>query len=456
MSIKPQHLNVLLVEDDKQQRELISSILSNAGYNIQQADSCEAAIVLLKTHKFDLILSDWKLPSLSGLDLLNYVRSNMPLSGFVMATAHGSISHAVEAMQAGADDYLTKPFQRQEMLLALEKAERAYSLRKKNNALSNALTTQHQLMEFVGVSDAMRQVQDRISRVANTDVTVLITGESGTGKELAARALHNLSSRKNNRFVPINCGAIPSELAEAELFGAKKGAFTGANADKIGKFAFADKGTLFLDEIGELPLSLQAKLLRFLQEGSVLPLGDNKEYKVDVRVLAATHRDLSAMVASGEFREDLYYRLNIVPVEIPPLRERTEDIPLLFDFLLNKAAQQYALSVPEISKNTKQKLKSYSWPGNVRELSNKVERFVLLQDEVELCNFAETSAPQTSPQDLKLPAEGVNFEALESSFLLQALEHTKGNKAQAAKLLGMTYKAFLYRLDKHQIGKDID
>ncbi|WP_395339638.1 sigma-54-dependent transcriptional regulator [Ningiella sp. W23] len=444
------NLSILLVEDDEQQRKLLTDILSNAGFFVKDLPSCEDAIVYLKGANIDVVFSDWKLPQLSGLDLLNYVRRNRPELGFVMATAHGTIEHAVEAMQAGADDYLAKPFQRQELLLAIDKAAKASKLRQQNSALSAALESQQQLTDFVGVSEKMQLVQQRISRVASTGATVLINGESGTGKELAARAIHNLSERRQHNFVAINCGAIPSELAEAELFGAKKGAYTGANTEKIGKCRYADGGTLFLDEIGELPLNLQAKILRFLQEGSITPLGSNEEMQLDVRVIAASHRDLAAMVQSGDFREDLYYRLNIVPIQIPPLRQRPEDIPLLAEFFYSKFAKRYGMSGTSLSTSQLKRLKTYSWPGNVRQLSNQMERYALLGDEQELfANLSVQSNSNNKSESYILPENGIDLEKLEASLLEQALSRAGGNRTQAAKLLNVNYKAFLYRLEKH-------
>ncbi len=448
MSQAFQDINILLVEDDLQQRKLLLSILSQEGAKVIDVESCEEAILALKKSSFELVFSDWKLPQLSGLELLKYVRKSHPTTGFIMATAHGTISHAVEAMNTGADDYLTKPFQRQELLLCIQKALNSSELKRQNKQLSQALGKQQQLVEFVGSSEAMQAVQARIAKVANTDVTVLINGESGTGKELVARALHRLSDRQNQQFVAINCGAIPNELAEAELFGAKKGAFTGAHQDKIGKLEAADKGTLFLDEVGELPLGLQAKLLRFLQESTITALGDNTEKSLDVRVIAATHRDLAEMVELGEFREDLYYRLNIVPIVIPPLRERKGDIRLLADFFLHHQTKQYGLAVPTLSTSVQKALESYAWPGNVRELSNKIERFVLLGDELELLKGLE-NLPSIKPNRLfTLPNEGIDWEEFEKSSLAQALERCAGNRTQAAKLLNLNYKAFLYRLEK--------
>ncbi len=443
--------HVLVVEDDQQQRELLVSILTNAQFQVTKADSCEAAIVELKKNNVELVFSDWKLPGLTGLELLNYVRREQPNLGFVMATAHGTINHAVEAMQAGSDDYLAKPFQRQELLMALEKAKRASQLRNSNKHLKEALGSQQKLVNLISVSASMQKVHSRISKVAPTSATVLITGESGTGKELVARSIHDLSNRQQHRFVAINCGAIPKDLAEAELFGAKKGAYTSAVNDKEGKFSYAHNGTLFLDEIAELPLALQAKLLRFLQEGTITPLGDNKEQQLDVRVIAATHRNLPEMVAAGQFREDLYYRLNIVPIDVPPLRKRKEDIAVLAEFFFRKCCKQYSISGIEFSNSAMEKLNHYDWPGNVRELSNRIERFVLLNDVDELIVAQDTSGANYQ-SDFELPERGIDFEQLEYSLLRQALEQAGGNRTQAAKLLTMSYKAFLYRIEKHKLG----
>jgi two-component system NtrC family response regulator len=444
-------LNILLVEDDEPQRKLLTAILQNTGLQVTDVASCEEAILFLKSNTIDVIFSDWKLPTLSGLALLQYVRCHFPHLGFVMATAHGTIGHAVEAMQAGADDYLAKPFQRQELLLSIEKAARAFHLRQQNNALNDALGNQQKLIEFVGNSQALEKVQARIRKVANTDASVLISGESGTGKELAAKALHKLSSRHTFRFVAINCGAIPADIAEAELFGAKKGAYTGAHSDKQGKFSYANNGTLFLDEIAELPALLQTKLLRFLQEGTVTPLGSNDELQLNVRIVAASHQNLQQMVEKGQFREDLFYRLNIVPLEIPALRERPEDIPLLTEFFLNQCCQRYNESKVPISSQTMQAMLAYSWPGNVRELSNRVERYVLLHDESEL--YGDTKIRNEScEQGFLLAPEGLDFEALEASLLKQSLVLSRDNKTKAAKLLTLNYKAFLYRLDKYGLS----
>ena len=453
---------LLVVEDDQAQRALICQLLAAEGYQLWQADSVETAILCLKDQpQIRLVLCDWKLGNGSGQQVLQYVRQHHATTSFVVATAYGSVSHAVEAIHAGADDYLTKPFKRQELLLAINKGLRARQLRQQNLQLSAQLGEQQQLVELIGYAPCMQQLFARITRVAGSDVTVLISGESGTGKELAARALHQLSPRRDRPFIAINCGAIPESLAEAELFGAEKGAYTGAVQSKAGKFEAAQGGTIFLDEIAELPLPLQAKLLRLLQEGQVTRLGSHQEIKLDVRIIAASHQDLATAVAAGRFRQDLFYRLNVVPVHMPALRQRTEDIPKLIQHFMQMQQQRYRMQLPPLSKAALKALMEYPWPGNVRELSNKIERFVLLQDEQELLADLQPSsnspALATNPlEGFTLPTTGVNFEALERSCLEQALQLAQGNKSKAARLLQLNYKAFLYRLEKFQLDGKSD
>jgi len=442
-------INLLIVEDDEQQRKIIETIIDNDIYHVISSASVEEAILVLKKNPIDIIFSDWKLGELSGIDLLNFVRKNLPHIGFSIATAYGTIAHAVQAMEAGADDYLAKPFQRQELLLSIEKSHKAKQLRSENSQLSEALVQQNNLKSIIGSAPCMTQVYDRLQRVSHTNATVLINGESGTGKELAARALHDLSQR-SGKFIAINCGAIPESLAEAELFGAIKGAYTGADSTKQGKIQAAHQGTLFLDEIGELPLSLQAKLLRFLQEGTVVPVGSHEETTPDVRVVVATHRDLLDMSKNGEFREDLYYRLNVVPLTMPPLRARSEDIPKLINHFVDKFSKQYNCQQPAIKSSTLKTLLDFHWPGNVRELSNRIERYLLLADENELTNGMSLNA--SSDIGYILPKEGLNWEAFEKQCLENALHQNSGNKTKAAKFLQLNYKAFLYRLEKHGIG----
>ncbi|QSX28727.1 sigma-54-dependent Fis family transcriptional regulator [Shewanella cyperi] len=443
-------LKILVVEDEPGQRELIVAMLAEAGHSLSAAGSVEEAIVAIKADMPDLVFSDWKLGQLSGMDLLNYVKREHPDLGFIIATAYGTISHAVDAVQAGADDYLTKPYQRQTLLLAINKVARAQALKRQNRELSSALSEQRALVGLVGKAPCMQQVFERLRRISATDATVLIGGESGTGKELAARALHQLSARQHGPFVAINCGAIPESLAEAELFGAEKGAFTGANSLKLGKLEAANGGTVFLDEIGELPLLQQTKLLRFLQEGVITRLGAQQEMTLDVRVIAATHRNLQQEVAEGRFREDLFYRLNVVPIRMPPLRERREDIGRLIEHFLKLHARQYGFDAPVLDKSTLKQLLDYAWPGNVRELSNRIERFVLLGDEEEL--RAETRPGAVAVKGgMQLPEEGLDWDAFERQCLAQAMARFEGNRTKAAKWLGMSYKAFLYRLEKHAL-----
>ncbi|NQY37444.1 MAG: sigma-54-dependent Fis family transcriptional regulator [Alteromonadaceae bacterium] len=448
-------VSILVVEDEPDQRELICDILSVSNFKVMSADCVEQAILMLKKNCYDVIFSDWKLGELSGLDLLNYVRRNQPNSGFIIATAYGTISHAVEALQQGADDYLSKPFQRQELLLTIEKAHKASQLRSQNQSLTAQLSEQKQLVGIVGNAPCMQKVYQRIDKVSATNATVLVLGESGTGKELAARALHERSPRCLEKFIAINCGAIAESIAEAELFGAEKGAFTGANTLKIGRFEAANKGTVFLDEIGELSPSLQAHLLRFLQESCITRLGSNDEIKLDVRIIAATHRDLAKEVEMGNFREDLYYRLNVIPITMPALRERQQDIAVLADHFINVHAKQHNCPALKLSENTYRQLLEYHWPGNVRELSNRIERFILLNDEHELTQNFNHQPSQENHQGnspgFDMPEEGFSWDDFERQCLANALKINQGNRTKAAKFLQMSYKAFLYRLEKFQI-----
>lgn len=457
MSHKTKH-RILVVEDDPEQRQLICDILQASNFHVRSADCVEQAILLSKAHTFDVVFSDWKLGELSGLDLLNYLKRQKYDLGFVIATAYGTINHAVEALQQGADDYLPKPFKRQELLLTIEKALKAKSLRTENEVLSAQLSEQKNLVGLVGKTPCMQKVYQRIDKISSTNATVLILGESGTGKELAARALHERSTRKNQKFIAINCGAIAESIAEAELFGAEKGAFTGANTTKIGRFEAANNGTIFLDEIGELSANLQAHLLRFLQENTITRLGSNEEIQLDIRVVAATHRNLEEEVKNGNFREDLYYRLNVVPISMPPLRERQQDIALLADHFITVHANQHNCNKPKLSAELYRLLLDYHWPGNVRELSNKIERFVLLDDEQELTqNFSSSQGKQTNNANipkLSFPNEGFDWEQFERHCLAQTLKINQGNRTKAAKYLKMSYKAFLYRLEKYQITSD--
>ena len=446
-------LRVLVVEDHHQQRKVICQILDNEGYRVIGVESAELALEKLAAQPVDLVLSDWKLPGIDGIQLLEICKAQYPEILFVMATAYGSINHAVDAVRKGAEDYLTKPYQKDQLLVTLEKASRTLVLRHENRQLQQEVSKRERLVNMVGSSKSMQLVYKRLEKVADTRATVLISGESGTGKELAARALHTLSERKNKPFIAVNCAAIPESIAEAELFGAEKGAFTGVDKLRLGKFEAADGGTLFLDEIGELPLALQSKLLRLLQEGVVTRLGSNKEKTVDVRLVAATNRDLSQEVKEGRFREDLYYRLNVVPLVMPPLRERREDIPDLVSFFAESASEKHGIDRVVFSKAALGRLIDFPWIGNVRELANTVERLVLLADDscVGEGDLDFVDAAQPNGHAFRLPAAGIDWEVHEKSCLQQALELASGNRSQAARYLNLNYKAFLYRLDKHQL-----
>ncbi len=443
--------HVLLVEDEVSQRELVKEFLEVEGYKVTDVGTVEDALDVLNSETIDVVFSDWKLEQRTGMELLEYTRKHLPELGFVIATAYGTIAHAVEAMKNGADDYLSKPFQRQELILAVRKAENAHALKRRNKELTGKLSEQNRLVDIVGQAPCMQKVFTRIERVSNTNATVLVNGESGTGKELAARALHSLSERSAAAFIAVNCGAIPESLAEAELFGAEKGAFTGANTTKIGKLEAADGGTLFLDEIGELPINLQPQLLRFLQEGTITRIGSAKEIKLNVRVIAATHRDLAERVKEGEFREDLFYRLNVVPITMPPLRERRDDLPQLIEHFIQQFSARYSGVATELSQECLKALLAHDWPGNVRELSNWIERYILLGEDDELLSQL-SSKSVLDPEMFQIPEDGIQWEAFEKRILQQALEKFDGNRTKAAGWLGLPYKAFLYRVEKHSLA----
>jgi two-component system NtrC family response regulator len=449
---------LLVVEDEPDQRRLVAELLEAERFAVVEASSVAAAEAALRTAPVDLVLSDWKLPDGDGGALLAYVRERHPETAFVMVTAYGTIARAVEAIRAGADDYLPKPFERQALLLAVARTLERRRLASENRRLAAEIGERDRLVDLLGRSAAMRKLFDRVERLAPTHATILLTGESGTGKELAARALHQLSARRERPFVAANCAAIPEGLLESEFFGAERGAFTGADRARGGRFEAADGGTLFLDEIGELPLPLQPKLLRALQEGRVQRIGAAHEIAVDVRVVAATNRDLAAEVAAGRFRQDLYYRLNVVPLHLPPLRERREDLPLLLEHFAERAARRHGVAAPRFPPAVMRRLIEHSWPGNVRELANVVERSVLLAagGEVALGDLpAEVTgeAVERAPDGaFRLPPVGIHWDEHEKSLLHQALALAHGNRARAARLLDLPYKAFLYRLEKHGLA----
>jgi len=447
-------IHILLVEDEVDQRKIIKSILTAENYKVTDVDSAEGAIKILNNDSIDLIISDWQLPGINGEELLSKVIQIAPQCGFILITAHSEASHAINVIRAGADDYLPKPFDKQSLLFTVKKLIYTKSLEKENEQLKQQSKHRSQLVDMIGRSSSMNRLFARIEKAAPTNATLLITGESGTGKELAARAIHQLSNRADKPFLPVNCAAIPESLAEAELFGAEKGSYTGANKTRVGKFESVNNGTIFLDEIGELPLILQSKLLRFLQEGTITRVGSNEEIKLDARVVAATNRNLLDEVEDGNFREDLYYRLNVIPVVIPPLRQRQEDITLLISHFLEYFCQQHDCGKKVLSSSALKMLLGYPWPGNVRQLRNSLERLILLSIG-EIITSEDVSDLELTNKNIQqtflLPEQGLQWDTHEKECLLQALSHCNNNRTQAAKLLGLGYKAFLYRLDKFDI-----
>lgn len=440
---------ILVVDDEKNQRDILQLILSGERdetgaqlYEVRTASSGQEALRSFKHDSFDLVLTDLKMAGMDGIQLLNELSQLDSSTPVILMTAHGSIDSVKEALRGGAFDYLEKPLDRAKLLGVITKA------------VSQMKAVDE---EIVGASDVMERVKKMIVKVAGSSSTVLIRGESGTGKERIARAIHKASPRAAERFQAVNCAAINENLLESELFGHEKGSFTGAVSEKKGLFEIADKGTLFLDEIGEINVSMQAKLLRALQEKEIMRVGSTKPVKVDVRVLAATNRDLEAMVKDGRFREDLYYRLNVIPINIPPLRQRRDDIQLLMDYFLRKHSANAARPM-KFSTEAHKLILEYSWPGNVRQLESAIERALLLAegDEItaeDLPVEIRSATQSEGTGGFKLPAEGISFEDLEKSLIIQAMEQTGWNITRAAKLLGLSFRTMQYRLDKFGIKR---
>ncbi len=443
---------VLIADDEANMRWVLERALSKAGYDVETVENGQLALKRALAERPDLVLLDLKMPKMDGLSVLRALKEHYLDLMIVMMTAHGSTATAVEAIKAGAHDYLMKPFDIEELLITVSKAFEVESLREQVNYLKGE--SQSDGWQLVGNSDAMQAVKHLVERVSHTPATVLIQGESGTGKELVAHAIHTLSSRVNGPYIRVNCAALTENLLESELFGHEKGAFTGAHARKTGRFELADGGSLFLDEIGELSFNVQAKLLRVLQERTFERVGGEKTIKVDVRIIAATNRDLLKEAQEGRFREDLYYRLSVFPISIPPLRERREDIPSLAEHFL-KNLRTYGQN-KTFGPGVIDQLTRYDWPGNVRELENVVERLVIISQAAVIGTdglpvFKTSSKEVEVSGAFVLPPEGVSLEELEKSFLQQAMEQTGGNQSQAAKRLGLSRHAFLYRLEKYGI-----
>lgn len=447
---------ILVVDDEKSMREVLEIFLKNEGYTVSVAEDGKTAIEAIKNDIFDLVITDMKMPRISGFDLLKSVKEISPDTVVVIITAFGTTESAVEAMKLGAFDYIQKPFKMDDIRLVVKNALERQELQKEVAILKDQLKTPA-LDNIIGKSPPMLELFSVITKTASSNASVLITGESGTGKELVAKAIHNLSPRGDNRFITLNCAAIPEGLLESELFGYMKGAFTGAVTNKQGLFELADNGTLFLDEIGEMPLSLQAKLLRVIEDGVFRRIGGLSDIGVDVRIIAATNKDIRSLVEKGRFREDLYFRLNVICIRIPPLRERRDDIPLLVDHFLKK----YARNTMRLSSEAIKVLKDYQWKGNVRELENIIERLVLLcgSEVIGVEHLPEEIRMSSSVEQVAIPQGGINLEKImedmERAYLLKALEKTKGVKTEAAKLLNLSFRSFRHKLKKYGIDKKI-
>lgn len=445
---------ILVVDDEESLRRVMQVHLQRQGYATKTAANGEQALQLMEASDFQLVLTDLRMGEMSGLKLLREIRKRHAGTAVIILTAFGTIESAVEAMQAGAYHYVTKPVQLPELSLMVDRALEHTRLVEEVQRLRASLDARYGFEAIIGRSSALLSVLDMAARAAQSDATVLIEGETGTGKELLARAIHQNSLRKGRPFQTINCGAIPKDLIESELFGYRKGAFTGALEHKKGKIEVADSGTLFLDEIGELPLSLQVKLLRLIQQGEMEKLGSLEQTKVDVRVIAATHRDLRRMMTSGEFREDLYYRLAVIPMTLPSLRDRSEDIPDLVKHFFE--ANKRKLGRVDLTMPTAlySYFTRYAWPGNIRELENVLERIVVLSrgPEVSLADlpdFLRREKTGVGALQLDLPPEGISLDLLEKELIERALERFEGNQTRAAQYLDLTRKTLVYRMEKH-------
>ena len=449
---------VLVVDDEENIRLVLRTLLRKHGYEVEVAPGGEEALAMVDGFGPDFIITDVRMPRMGGLDLLATLKAKQNPAVVVVMSAYGSVDLALEAMKAGAYDYVGKPFKPDEIVMVLRKAEERENLRRENRALKEQLKEQNQYETILAKSQQMLDIFKTISKIADYKTTVLIQGESGVGKELVAKAIHTRSNRKNQPFVAINCGAIPENLLESELFGHKKGAFTDATVDRRGLFEEASTGTLFLDEIGELPLNLQVKILRALQEETIRRLGDTKDVKVDVRIITAAHRDLASEAKAGRFREDLYYRINVLPIMIPPLRHRKEDIGILLDHFVERNNARLGTQIRGVAAAARKVLMEYSWPGNVRELENTVERAMVLcdSDMVELQDLPERLRDSLDPVQVQLATGELSIKktvaAIEEILIRRALTKTKGNRTRAAELLEISHRALLYKIKDYKVG----
>ena len=451
--------NILIVDDEQSYRQLLSLVFESAGHSVRTAMNGRQALESLQTEPADVIVSDVKMPDMDGIEMLRAVRETTPDLGVVLMTAFASVETAREAFKLGADDFIQKPFDVEELKLIVKKTLEKQALIDENRAFKRAQRERGSVKNIIGNSPKMLSIFQMIETVAEVQSTVLVTGESGTGKELVARAIHDLSPRAERPFISINCGAFTETLLESELFGYVKGSFTGANSNRKGLFEAANKGTIFLDEIGEMSPAMQVKLLRVLQERRLRPVGAHEEVAIDTRVIAATNRDLRQMADDGSFREDLFYRISVIPMHLPPLRERKEDIPELIDHFVNKFCEQTGRNL-SVSPKAMQLLENYAWHGNVRELEHTIERAVALErgDEIQperLPEHITNYNPERIKAEFDLPDEGLNLvahlESLERTYVVEALRKTSGNQTKAADLLQMQVRSLRHLLDKHDI-----
>ncbi len=454
---------ILVVDDEESIREFLEIMLRKEGYEVTTAEDGQKGLDIIKKKSFDLVISDLQMPNMTGLELLKNVRDQYPDLLFMMITAFGTTETAVEAMKLGAYDYITKPFKIDEVRIVIGNALRSKNLEVENRTLKKELGKEYSFQSLVGNSEPMHRIFDMVKRVSGTPTNVLITGESGTGKEVVAKAIHFNGPLKDKPFVTINCGAIPENLMESEMFGHKKGSFTGAIVDKVGLFEVADGGTLFLDEVGELPLSIQVKLLRAIQERIIRRVGGTEDTKIDVRLMAATNRDLEDMVKKGSFRQDLFYRLNVINIRTPGLRERPDDVPLLANHFLRKYNERLNKTIGGISAEAMDMLKKYDYPGNVRELENIIERTVALEGGAtilpeSLPPFVNTPSGRkmASTHEIQITEEGLDLDKvmgqIEKELLIKAIHAAGGVKKRAAKLLSITFRSMRYRVEKYSLG----
>jgi DNA-binding NtrC family response regulator len=447
---------ILVVDDEPLQRDILKTILDGEGYETHTASSAEEAVETNKQFHPDVILTDLKMEGMDGIELIETIPKESFVPSFIIMTAHGTISSAVDAMKKGAFDYLTKPLEKDSLIFTVGRAAERAELLKENLKLQRELYDRFRIEGIVGKSTKMREAVELMKKVSTSPTTVLIQGESGTGKELVARAIHYNSPRRTKTFTPLNCASIPENLFESELFGYEPGAFTGAVSRRIGLFESSNGGSIFLDEIGDLPLLMQSKLLRVLQDREIRRLGGKDAIKIDVRIITATNKELEKEIAKGTFREDLYYRLRVVTIELPALRERKSDIPELAAFFMTKYNREFGKRIKGVDSAVIKALSDYSWPGNIRQLESVMERAVLLSD-TEKIEMKDIKGELRNPQapdalDFDIPDEGISFDELEERLLRKAMSKANGVVSKAAKLLGMSYKTFWYRWEKLNPG----